>query len=168
MTTELVRSLGFDTETAADGSIVLEKLKSQTYDLILMDCQMPTLDGFETTRKIREIEKQAQNGEHIPIVALTANAIQGDNDRCRQAGMDGYLTKPIDHAQLSNTLLQILTTHQPVPQQEHKVDIELSRKKNLLTQSSAISVETIPQVVTAIETISPAKKYYEVNSFFSL
>ncbi|ADG66525.1 ammonium transporter [Planctopirus limnophila DSM 3776] len=157
VTTELVRSLGFDTETAADGSIVLEKLKSQTYDLILMDCQMPTLDGFETTRKIREIEKQAQNGEHIPIVALTANAIQGDNDRCRQAGMDGYLTKPIDHAQLSNTLLQILTTHQPVPQQEHKVDIELSSNKNLVTQLSPVSVGTIPQVVTAIETISPAK-----------
>jgi CheY-like chemotaxis protein len=66
-----------------------------------MDCQMPVMDGFETTRKIREQEAQ---GKHIPVIALTAHAMKGADNECRAAGMDDYLSKPIDREQLQKTL----------------------------------------------------------------
>jgi CheY-like chemotaxis protein len=78
---------------AANGKIALELLTQQTFDLILMDVQMPEMDGIEATRVVRENEKAS--GEHIPIIALTAHAMSGDRERCVAAGMDGYASKPI-------------------------------------------------------------------------
>jgi signal transduction histidine kinase/HPt (histidine-containing phosphotransfer) domain-containing protein len=75
------------------GGGALEALRQQRFDLVLMDVQMPGMDGIETTRAVRRMEKSL--GGHVPILALTANAIAGDRERCLQAGMDGYLVKPI-------------------------------------------------------------------------
>ena len=75
------------------------------YDLVLMDCQMPVLDGYAATREIRARER---NGERIPIVALTANAMPKDELECRQAGMDDHLAKPIDREELARCLEQHL------------------------------------------------------------
>ena len=94
-------------ESAENGVIALELLKSKThdqrFDLILMDCQMPEMDGFETTRRIRKGEGGIES-KTIPIVALTANAIQGDKERCIDAGMNDYLSKPVDPEQLGEKL----------------------------------------------------------------
>jgi PAS domain S-box-containing protein len=87
----LVR-LGLDVEVANDGAQAVAAWKRGGFDLILMDCQMPELDGFDATRAIRS---QETAGTRIPIVALTANAMKGDEARCLEAGMDGYLTKPV-------------------------------------------------------------------------
>jgi two-component system, sensor histidine kinase len=84
--------LGADVEVADNGVEAVEAWKKGEFDLILMDCQMPDLDGFSATRAIREQERP---GKRTPIVALTANAMKGEEAKCLIAGMDGYLTKPI-------------------------------------------------------------------------
>jgi PAS domain S-box-containing protein len=88
----MLTRLGAHVEVVNDGAQAVEAWKRGGFDLILMDCQMPQLDGFDATRAIRA---QEPAGVRIPIVALTANAMKGDETRCLEAGMDGYLTKPI-------------------------------------------------------------------------
>lgn len=84
--------LGLAAGIAANGRQALEMLAAEPFDLVLMDCQMPVLDGFAATRLLRE--READSGRHLPVVALTANAMQGDRERCLAAGMDDYLAKP--------------------------------------------------------------------------
>lgn len=104
VTSEILRSLGLRFEIASNGQEALDATVNKRYDLILMDCQMPIMDGFEATHLIRERERAAENrGEKIPrvpIVAITANAIKGDKERCLDAGMDDYVVKPIDTEKL--------------------------------------------------------------------
>ena len=95
-------------EIAANGKIALDTLtrhKDKPFDLILMDCQMPVMNGYETTKTIRS-EFVTKN--HLPIVALTANAMEGDQQRCLEVGMDDYLTKPFSRSQLSDILVKWL------------------------------------------------------------
>ena len=82
-------------------SVYLRKNNDKPFDLILMDCQMPVMDGYATTKMIR---KNMQEDDHLPIIALTANAMEGDRQRCLDAGMDDYLTKPFKRDQLSAAL----------------------------------------------------------------
>ncbi len=90
---------------AANGRKALEALQKETYDVVLMDVQMPEMDGWEATRSIRQSEKA--KGGHIPIVAMTAHAMKGDEERCLTAGMDSYLTKPIQTGELLAILDEI-------------------------------------------------------------
>jgi CheY-like chemotaxis protein len=89
-----------------DGRTVLEAVERQRYDLILMDCQMPEVDGFTATRQIRR--RETIEGGRVPIVAMTANAMKGDRERCIQAGMDDYLSKPIQVEALYALLMRYL------------------------------------------------------------
>jgi len=109
-----LEKLGYRVDVAADGRAAVEGWKSGRYDLILMDCQMPELDGYEATREIRRLEA-ASNIEdaHIPVVALTAHAMKGADVQCTAAGMDDYLTKPIDRAQLEACLDRHLSDRMP-------------------------------------------------------
>ncbi|MDO9365723.1 MAG: ATP-binding protein [Methylotenera sp.] len=98
----MLASLGLESTVAHDGLEALDLLSSDQFDVILMDCQMPMMDGFEATREIRRIE--AGTGYHTPIVALTANAIVGDREKCLAAGMDDYLVKPYTEKQLEDVI----------------------------------------------------------------
>lgn len=99
----ILTKLGHRSTIAGDGHLALELLKTQQFDIVLMDVQMPELDGIETTKIIRS-SKQYQHVRDIPIIALTAYAMAGDKDRCIEAGMDSYLAKPVDIKALEKRL----------------------------------------------------------------
>ncbi|NUP07401.1 MAG: response regulator [Polyangiaceae bacterium] len=101
----MLEDLGLDITLAEDGEKALELLERETFDLVFMDCQMPTLDGFEATRRWRHKEPA---GKRTPIIALTAQAMAGDEQRCHEAGMDGYLSKPLERRSLVGTLERML------------------------------------------------------------
>src|SRR5690606_24285619 len=101
---KLLSVLGYDCDTASNGEVALEHMASGDYDLVLMDCQMPVLDGYSATRRWREIEAGQGPGHRLPIVAMTANAMAGDRQRCLDAGMDDYLSKPVARDQLDACL----------------------------------------------------------------
>jgi CheY-like chemotaxis protein len=94
----LLERRGFAVIVAGDGQMALEELEKNRFDIILMDIQMPRMDGLTATAIIRDKEKTT--GEHIPIVAMTAHALKGDQERCLAAGMDSYLSKPIRTTEL--------------------------------------------------------------------
>ncbi|MBI3575878.1 MAG: response regulator [Gammaproteobacteria bacterium] len=103
----MLEMLGYRADVAADGQEVLEALARGSYDLILMDCQMPRLDGYEATRVIRR-QEQAGQKKRIPIVALTANVMAEDRERCLKSGMDDYLPKPLSREELERVLARWL------------------------------------------------------------
>jgi two-component system sensor kinase len=102
----LLEIAGHSVKVANNGREALESLDRGAFDLILMDLEMPEMDGFEATRRIRELE--SATGERIPIVAMTAHAVNGFRDRCLDAGMDGYITKPIELNELLRVMRELL------------------------------------------------------------
>ena len=105
---EMLKRLGLHADVAGDGAEALAALERLPYDLILMDCQMPVMDGFEATRRLRERQTTERR---LPVIAMTANAIRGDRERCLEAGMDDYLPKPVRISELTAMLQRWL----PVP-----------------------------------------------------
>jgi signal transduction histidine kinase/DNA-binding response OmpR family regulator len=97
-------------DLAENGEEVLKLVKSKDYDIILMDCQMPLLDGYDTTQAIRQLEASNELSKHIIIIAMTANAFAEDRDRCLASGMDDYLSKPLRRQQLQETLERWMQT----------------------------------------------------------
>jgi signal transduction histidine kinase/HPt (histidine-containing phosphotransfer) domain-containing protein len=100
----ILASLGCRPTLAGSGAEALVKFAGDAFDLVLMDCQMPEMDGYETTRRIRKLEEGS--GSRLPIVAMTAGALKGDRERCLQAGMDDYMTKPVRMAEVAKILEQ--------------------------------------------------------------
>jgi CheY-like chemotaxis protein len=99
--------LGCEVDIAETGLQAVQASSSTHYDAVLMDCQMPEMDGFQATRLIREREAAEElSPRHTPIIALTANAMEGDREHCLEAGMDDYLSKPFSHQALSDILLR--------------------------------------------------------------
>ncbi len=103
----LLRQMGLQVEVAKNGADALEKLHDGQFDIVLMDVQMPVMDGLEATRRIRKLE--SETGRHIPIIALTAGAMDGDRENCLSAGMDDFISKPI----ILKALTQILAKWLP-------------------------------------------------------
>ncbi|MBK9990034.1 MAG: response regulator [Verrucomicrobia bacterium] len=99
--------LGCITKIVGNGLLAIEALRESNFDLVLMDCQMPELDGYETTHRLRSTDENK-----IPIIAMTANAMMGDREKCIQAGMNDYLSKPTRVAELQEVLLRVVKLHQ--------------------------------------------------------
>ena len=100
---KMLATLGFKAEVATHGEAALDCLRQHRHDLVFMDCQMPVLDGYQATRRWRALEAEA-GAARLPIVAMTANAMAGDRERCLEAGMDDYLPKPVSREQLEGCL----------------------------------------------------------------
>ena len=110
-TVHILQELGHSLAVAVNGREALELWQQGEFDLILMDLQMPVMDGVEATRTIRERERTT--GAHIPILALTAFAVLGDQQRFLSEGFDGYLSKPIDVESLRSEMLRCHLNHRP-------------------------------------------------------
>lgn len=114
----MLEKIGFKAEVADNGREGLDRLRQGAFNLILMDCQMPVLDGYAATRELRELEKQSSTSKPLPVIALTANAMTGDAEKCLAAGMNDYLSKPFEEhvleekiaTWLSDELSELLNT----------------------------------------------------------
>jgi CheY-like chemotaxis protein len=99
---------GFEVGVASNGEEAVQQITAgERFDLIFMDCQMPRMDGYEASRRIRSFEDKQGEGMHIPIIAITANAMQGDREKCIDAGMDDYIAKPVK----KEALFEMLRRH---------------------------------------------------------
>ena len=98
-----MKKIGYNADVAANGQEAIDALSKEEYDIVFMDCQMPVMDGYEATGEIRDTDSTVLN-HRIPIIALTANAMKGDREKCLDAGMDDYLTKPIKPDELTKVL----------------------------------------------------------------
>jgi CheY-like chemotaxis protein len=99
---QMLRLAGYDVQVVSDGQAAIDAARSHAFDVVLMDCLMPVVDGFEATARLREIERAegVSGSARLPIVALTANAMKGDVEACLAAGMDDYVAKPFTQEQL--------------------------------------------------------------------
>ncbi|MEE4300007.1 MAG: response regulator [Pseudomonadales bacterium] len=103
--TAMLTQLGCVVTSATNGILAVERVRASTFDLVLMDCQMPEMDGFSATRAIRSWESEQEGERRLPVIALTANALDADRQRCLDAGMDEYISKPFSMDQLRETML---------------------------------------------------------------
>jgi CheY-like chemotaxis protein len=111
--TKMLEKMGHQVTLVENGKAVVERAAHDHFDLVLMDVQMPELDGLEATRQIRRREEAG--GGHLPIVALTAHAMKGDRERCLESGMDGYLAKPVRWSELRAVIGQVLVSAKSEP-----------------------------------------------------
>ncbi|MFR0656648.1 response regulator, partial [Pantoea sp. SIMBA_079] len=112
----LLAVLGITCDTASNGEAALLRITASRYDIVLMDCQMPVMDGYTATRRWREHEAEEHVGRRLPIVAMTANAMAGDRQKCLDAGMDDYLAKPVTRSELERCLHRWFDPDAPAPQ----------------------------------------------------
>jgi CheY-like chemotaxis protein len=142
----LLEQRGHKVTVANNGQEALTTLDNKSFDVVLMDVQMPTMDGFEATAIIRERERQS--GAHIPIIAMTAHAMKGDRERCLEAGMDAYIAKPIRAKDLYETVEGTVAKmgesqpqHNAIPEDKEKLD------RNHILKQTGGSIETLKEVV---------------------
>lgn len=105
----ILKKMGYQVSIANDGLEAINALETNNYDIVLMDMQMPNLDGLEATQRIQSANSNVKNPQ-IPIIAMTANAMQGDRERCLQVGMNDYVSKPINIDDLQAVLKKTLTS----------------------------------------------------------
>jgi CheY-like chemotaxis protein/HPt (histidine-containing phosphotransfer) domain-containing protein len=127
-----------------NGREAMDEALKNPYDVILMDCQMPEMDGFEATRLIRQAETASKDNLHRPIVALTANAIKGDRENCLAAGMDEYVTKPIEPAELFRAIRTVMPKMSRVPTSPPSVRKATSPVRDSMVESTGAS--SVPPV----------------------
>ncbi len=150
---------GLEVDAAENGQEALERLKHGRYALVLMDCQMPVMDGYTAARRRRQIEAEAKL-PRLPIIAMTANAMIGDREKCLEAGMDDYLTKPLDRAKLNATLADWLarspyrdaddSSPAPAPAAQPAPSAPSSRPAAVSTQAPRSAAVPGPSAVAAM------------------
>ena len=159
----MLENLGCTIETAENGWLAIEAMNTQAYDAVLMDCQMPVMDGLTATGEIRRRE-QTSGAARVPVIALTANAMEGDRERCLAAGMDDFLSKPFTQQQLA-TLLRRWLALRALPESERRdlsrvplIDAGVLRniaalaKPALLNSMIDLYLQHSPGLIRAIET----------------
>jgi PAS domain S-box-containing protein len=146
--------IGYAAQAVANGKELLAELKARNYALVLMDCQMPEMDGYEATQAIRQMEKET--GEHIPIVAMTASAMEGDKQKCLDSGMDDYLSKPVRLDNLKKALDHWL----PKP-----IVHEATRQREVPVESGEVS-HLSPLDLKRLTTTYGAKNVQEILPLF--
>lgn len=153
----MLHRIGVSTKVAMNGEEALHILAEDSFDLVLMDCQMPVMDGFEATARIRQRERELHLGK-LPIIALTANAIIGDREMCLSKGMDDYLSKPFTTEQLQQILSRWLpkqdSAFQADSQYERPTLIKLDTK--VIEQLKVLKEGLLPRVIQLFRTSSPA------------
>ncbi len=147
---EMLQIAGFVCDVASNGRQALETVQRGGYDLVLMDCEMPEMDGFEATTAIRGWEEENSAAHKIPIIALTANAIEGDRQRCLSIGMSEYVTKPIDRERLFKAIASVLPEKpcaapagaKPVPS---VVEQPIAKTPSVITTGTAPATKAFPE-----------------------
>ncbi len=149
----LLRRDGHEVVLAEDGAQAIARLNEGSFDLVLMDVQMPVLDGLEATRQIRE--QEAQSGKHVPIIAMTARAMKGDREKCLDAGMDGYVAKPVRKEELLQAIQQNIGGREL---EEDALDHQTGAgiEWDLALKSVDGDREILFEVLTALQTECPA------------
>ncbi len=152
----ILQKRGHTVTVASNGRQAIDSLHQNEFDLVLMDVQMPEMDGIEATVAIRAREKHT--GEHIPIIAMTAHAMKGDRERCLAAGMDSYVSKPIQVAELLSVIESLLAAHEIteiVKDQQHSIDLrgmisQLDGDMELVRELVGIFIGDCPKMMEAI------------------
>ena len=140
----LINKQGYQTDEASDGQDALEKVKSNNYDLVLMDCQMPVMDGYEACRQIRAWE-EGNSRQAIPIIAMTGNAFEKDRENCFKAGMDDFIAKPVEPDTLARIIYLHINEDDP-SQQDMSIDLEASEPETVETEEVQVfDKETLMQ-----------------------
>jgi PAS domain S-box-containing protein len=138
----MLQKLALDVTLANNGAEALERLQEASFDAILMDCQMPVMDGFTATRRIREREAAEDIGRHMPIIALTANVMTEDRENCIAAGMDAHLGKPLEPSKLADCLGRYL-------KEDSNVEVDLAALKELTGGDAEFERELIDTFVSS-------------------
>lgn len=138
-----LEDLGCHVHLVSNGFEAVKALKKQRFDLVFMDCQMPFMDGYQATKEIRHNELTWDSGKHIPIIALTAHALTEDETRCKEAGMDEWVTKPFTRQDLSKTLQKWLPEELIISDQPAlKTDIKtLAKASNVMEDTTSINMK---------------------------
>jgi len=165
----ILKSFGLDIDVADNGEIAVEKRKVNDYDIIFMDIQMPVMDGIEATKQIKEYE-ESNSLPHIPIIALTANALKGDRERLLKEGLDEYISKPIEMAELLYILHKFLSskstitfneTNSKSKEQEKAADKIVKQEKEQKKEKQILIAKSFPLSAKILSTLvdSIGEKY---------
>jgi|ERR1051325_2288714 CheY-like chemotaxis protein len=146
-----LQRLGYRADAVANGREAIQALSFIKYDLVLMDCQMPEMNGYDATREIRRIEPRSQ---HIPIVALTAHAVEGNRQVCLDCGMDDYLSKPVGNEELSRVLKRFLNDSRPeiAPAETASGPVDLNRFHDVTGNSTGECSEILEEYLSYMST----------------
>ena len=159
----MLKKLGIQADIANTGVEAANAATKIAYDLILMDCQMPEMDGFEATKAIRSRELAANTSQKVPIVAMTANAMAGDRDKCLASGMDDYRKKPLHMSDIASVIEQWIPAHpllQPLPgktaandaaETEYLPPLDLERVNNMFAQDKKVVQEMLALYLTSTQ-----------------
>jgi signal transduction histidine kinase/DNA-binding response OmpR family regulator len=143
----MLELLDYQVTIAENGLEALQTISQHAFDLILMDCQMPEMDGYTTTETIRRHEQDSGSEQHLPIIALTANAMKEDQDRCLAVGMDGFLSKPFTQEQLCEVMAPWLHTEsRPIPQHTNPISEVLDTTEEVAPQVSVLDHRALENI----------------------
>ncbi len=156
---DVLEQLGCTITIASNGQEALRAVDTGEFDLVLMDCQMPIMDGFEATRKICDLKKAGSIRADLPVIALTANAMKGDRQRCLDAGMDDYISKPVRTNDLREKVFSWVTNRKPLPYVEEHVELK--------APSTCPSTNAVLDLAAVVESHEVLKdKYPSILSYY--